>query len=199
MLLVASGKNITNFDKKTIKLFSPRFLSLVPEQGDDELFNILSPSLFSLHRDGKGEEKTMSLSHILKDLPSKEQEAWLDFIVEAAGVTDAVDKAEKVQAEISKRDLLDKDGVPLYFTKENTSEILGDTEKRKVETFEALSRSYTPDQKDDLEKYGYAFLNTEQLNIVYGPKSPYNKSDSLRRFMHLRRMNDDPHHLVEHE
>ncbi|PIO76260.1 hypothetical protein TELCIR_01676 [Teladorsagia circumcincta] len=35
--LVAAGKNVTNFDKKTLKIFSPRFLSVVPEQDTDDL------------------------------------------------------------------------------------------------------------------------------------------------------------------
>ncbi|PIO63258.1 hypothetical protein TELCIR_15151, partial [Teladorsagia circumcincta] len=37
--LVAAGKNVTNFDKKTLKIFSPRFLSVVPEQDTDDLYN----------------------------------------------------------------------------------------------------------------------------------------------------------------
>ncbi|KIH67768.1 hypothetical protein ANCDUO_01901 [Ancylostoma duodenale] len=85
MALMAAGKNVTNFDKKTLKLVSPRFMSLVPEQEDDDLFNLLSPSLFSLHQDGGELEKVMSLPHILKQLPNKDQEAWMDFIVETAG------------------------------------------------------------------------------------------------------------------
>ncbi|EYC44813.1 hypothetical protein Y032_0449g1670 [Ancylostoma ceylanicum] len=199
MALVASGKNVTNFDKKTLKLISPRFLSLVPEQNDTELFNFLSPSLFSLHQEGDQLEKAMSLKHMLKQLPNKEQEAWLDFIVEAAGVTDAVDKAEKKQREMREEEMRGKDGVPLYFTKENVTGLFGDVEKRKIETFEALDKSYTLEQKDDLERLGYAFLNSKQLDIVYGSNSPYNKSDSLRMFKRLQRLKDDPHHLVEHD
>ncbi|KAL6733610.1 hypothetical protein Aduo_004243 [Ancylostoma duodenale] len=197
--LVISGKNVTNFDKKTLKLISPRFLSLVPEQNDTELFNFLSPSLFSLHQEGDQVEKAMSLKHMLKQLPNKEQEAWLDFIVEASGVTDAVDKAEKKQKQMREEEMRGKDGVPLYFSKENVTGLFGDVEKRKIETFEALDKSYTPEQKDDLERIGYAFLTSKQLDIVYGSNSPYNKSDSLRMFKRLHRLRDDPHHLVERD
>ncbi|KAK6732139.1 hypothetical protein RB195_016489 [Necator americanus] len=271
-ILMASGKNVTNFDRKTLKLISPRFLSLVPEQNEDGLFNLLSPSLFSIHPGGREVEKAMSLHQMLKQLPNKDQEAWLDFIVETAGVTDAVDKAEKKQKEEREREMFGKDGVPLYFTKGNVTELFGDYEKRKIETFEALDKSYTAEQfgfgafayaleaaavgtelgpsqtatigdatkgfttilaatlhrnasrvatyaiaywascrfdptvdliavsqKDNLDKQGYAFLNSDQLELVYGPKSPYNKSDSLRLFQNLRRLNDDPHHLVERD
>lgn len=48
-------------------------------------FNLLSPSLFSLHDEGTGVEKLMSLPHLLKKLDNNGQNAWLDFIVEAAG------------------------------------------------------------------------------------------------------------------
>lgn len=37
MALMAAGKNVTNFDKKTLKLVSPRFMSLVADQEDDDL------------------------------------------------------------------------------------------------------------------------------------------------------------------
>lgn len=37
MALAITGKNVTNFDKRTLKLISPRFLSLVPEQNENEL------------------------------------------------------------------------------------------------------------------------------------------------------------------
>ncbi|RCN24086.1 hypothetical protein ANCCAN_30224, partial [Ancylostoma caninum] len=90
-----------------------------------------------------------------------------------------------------------KDGVPLYFTKKNVTDIFGDNEKRKIDTFEALDKSYTSEQKNALDKYGYAFLDSKQLHIVYGANSPYNKTDSLRMFKKMRRLRDDPHHLVE--
>ncbi|KAL6733611.1 hypothetical protein Aduo_004244 [Ancylostoma duodenale] len=197
--LMAAGKNVTNFDKKTLKLVSPRFMSLVPEQEDEDLFNLLSPSLFSLHQDGGELEKVMSLPHILKQLPNKDQEAWMDFIVETAGVTDAVDKAEEKQKEARDREMRGKDGVPLYFTKKNVTDIFGDTEKRKIDTFEALDKSYTAEQKNALDKLGYAFLDNKQLDIVYGANSPYNKTDSLRMFKKMRRLRDDPHHFVEQD
>lgn len=42
--------------------------------------------------------------------------------------------------------MVDKNGVPLYFTKENVTKIGGTFEKRKAETFEALQKMYTKDQ-----------------------------------------------------
>ncbi|KHJ81621.1 hypothetical protein OESDEN_18691, partial [Oesophagostomum dentatum] len=144
MLLAASGKNVTNFDKKTIKLISPRFLSLVPDQNDDDLVN-QHPIAFPIF--------------------STSRRCFLPL----SGVTDAVDQAEDTQAKLRERELLNENGVPLYFTKKNVTEILGDTEKRKIETFETLDKSYTVQQKEDLGRDGYAFLDAEQLRTVYGP------------------------------
>lgn len=42
--------------------------------------------------------------------------------------------------------MVDKNGVPLYFTKENATKIGGDFERRKMETFEALQKMYSKDQ-----------------------------------------------------
>ncbi|KAK5979264.1 hypothetical protein GCK32_000651 [Trichostrongylus colubriformis] len=195
--LVLSGKNVSDFDKKTIKLLSPRFLSVVPEQDTEDLITLLSPSLFSIHDQGNGTEKSMSLPNLVKALPNKDQEAWLDFIMEASGVIDAVDMTEKAQKQIRERETRGPDGTPLYFVKENVTKILGDTERRKIETFEEVDRLYTEKQKEDLDKQGYAFLTTKQLDVVYGPASPYNNSKSYQLFKSLLRRHDDPHHLIE--
>ncbi|VDM63931.1 unnamed protein product [Angiostrongylus costaricensis] len=198
LFLAATGKNVTKFDKKTVKLASPRLLSVVPEQNDDDLFNVLSPSLFSLHEDGDEAEKSMSLPRLLKQLPNSDYEAWLDFIMEASGVTETVDRTEKqLKGEINEHDMRGKDGVPLHLNKKNVSELFGSMEEQKIETFEKLDKTYTLDQKDDLERQGFAFLTPKQLDIVYGPNSPYHKPDSLRQFKKIHRLRDDPHHLIE--
>uniref|UniRef100_A0A183FY95 HA domain-containing protein n=1 Tax=Heligmosomoides polygyrus TaxID=6339 RepID=A0A183FY95_HELPZ len=178
---------------------------------------LLSPSLFSLHEEGNEVEKAFSLPRMLKELPNKDQEAWLNFIMEASGVTDAVDKAEKTQRDMREKEMRLPDGTPMYFTKENATKYGGEVEKRKIETFERLDRTYTKDQKidgpliafscyrnesfqkEELEQRGYAFMDSKQLSIVYGPNSPFNKSDSLQLFKSLRRMHDDPHHMIESE
>uniref|UniRef100_A0AC34QP08 Uncharacterized protein n=1 Tax=Panagrolaimus sp. JU765 TaxID=591449 RepID=A0AC34QP08_9BILA len=51
-----AGKNTTGFDDKIMKVVSPRFLSVVPEEDSGDVIDVISPSLFSLHNDGKGIE-----------------------------------------------------------------------------------------------------------------------------------------------
>uniref|UniRef100_A0A8R1HI54 Uncharacterized protein n=1 Tax=Caenorhabditis japonica TaxID=281687 RepID=A0A8R1HI54_CAEJA len=192
--MLLGGQNVTDFDQKTLKMVSPRIMSIVPEQEDDSLFNLLSPSLFSLHDEGEGVEKLTSLPHLLKKLDNNGQNAWMDFIVEAAGVSDQVDKTERTFREKKEKELRGADGVPLYFTKENATKIIGQEEKTKIEVFEYLDQSYDEQQKKALNDDGYAFLTEAQLEKLYGKGSPYNHTRALKKFKRLR---DDPEKFIE--
>lgn len=192
--MMLGGQNVTDFDQKTLKMVSPRIMSIVPEQEDDSLFNLLSPSLFSLHDEGEGVEKLTSLPHLLKKLDNHGQNAWMDFIVEAAGVSDSVSDTERKFREKKEQELRGTDGVPLYFTKENATKIIGQEEKSKIEVFEYLDKSYDEHQKKKLNEDGYAFLTEHQMEKLYGKGSPYNHTKALKKFKRLR---DDPERYIE--
>lgn len=91
----------------------------------------------------------------------------MDFIIEASGVSDAVDKAtaqrkqnkDKVRNRPSflcslsfqmifdlLQEMLGSNGEPLYFTKQNVTDTLGDEEAKKVEVFETLDKTYSEEQ-----------------------------------------------------
>ncbi|VDM73732.1 unnamed protein product, partial [Strongylus vulgaris] len=57
--------------------------------------NILSPSLFSLHGEADSDiEKNTSLKHLLDGtglLNDRDRQEWMDFIIETAGIADAMD------------------------------------------------------------------------------------------------------------
>ncbi|EPB76264.1 hypothetical protein ANCCEY_04626 [Ancylostoma ceylanicum] len=89
--MMMSGKNVSNFDKKNFKMISPRFLPVVPEEDNDDEIKLWSPSLFALHNDGSGVEKETSLARAMKIFGEKDNEALLNFIMEASGVSDALD------------------------------------------------------------------------------------------------------------
>lgn len=192
--MMLGGQNVSDFDHKTLKMISPRIMSIVPEQEDDSLLDLLSPSLFSLHNEGEGIEKLMSLPHLLKKLDSHGQNAWMDFIVEAAGVSESVSNTEKKFREKKEKELRGPDGVPLYFTKENATKIIGQEEKSKIEVFEYLDKSYNEEQKKKLNDDGYAFLTPDQMDKLYGKGSPYNHTKALKKFKRLR---DDPEKYIE--
>lgn len=96
-----SGKNMSSADEKNMKVASPRFLSVMPEV-EDEFENLLSPSLFSLHNEGNGVENLTSLPSLMKGFSQKDQQEWMNLIMEAADVVEHADTVEKVSSVIGK-------------------------------------------------------------------------------------------------
>lgn len=104
--MMLAGKNVSNFDDRKIALMSPQFLSVLPdEQGNDTVItyqlsvlisifkvNLLSPSVFALHDKGKGLEEVLSLSKAIKFLAQNGHDDWMNFVLEASGVTEAVQR-----------------------------------------------------------------------------------------------------------
>uniref|UniRef100_A0A914HFA0 MLt-TeN (Mlt-10) related n=1 Tax=Globodera rostochiensis TaxID=31243 RepID=A0A914HFA0_GLORO len=221
-----AGQNGTDFEEKTLRSLSPRFLSVTPE-GDptrNKTIDLLSPSLFSLHADGEGIEKLTSLPSLINGFSTKDQQQWMDLIMEAAGVAE---QAEHIEEELSaggvesvlrgvrrekgmyrekyEREIRAKDGTPLYFTKKNVSDAFGKFEERKCDVFERLELGLSKEQLREMNNTGYALLSTDQLGLIYGPKSPYNNSEALRRFVRMNAsdihtgLEKDVHALAELE
>ncbi|CAG9535778.1 unnamed protein product [Cercopithifilaria johnstoni] len=198
LAMVLSGANDTELKNKTLRFGSPRLLSMVPDNTKDQI-SILSPSLFSMHDKGKGLEALTSIPKLLKIMGNRDYDEWLNFIVEASGTTDAIHKLKEQQGldwlppgyKSMPRGI---DGQPMYFTKENVTEI--DPEMaRKMEVFENLTRSLTPKQLMDFNTTGFSMMTPKQLVMVYGPQSPLNNSKALDFFMSLSE--DDMHrHLL---
>uniref|UniRef100_A0A915E4J6 Uncharacterized protein n=1 Tax=Ditylenchus dipsaci TaxID=166011 RepID=A0A915E4J6_9BILA len=64
-----------------------------------ELNRLFVTSLFSLHNQGNAVEKLTSLPNLVKDFSSKDQQEWMNLIIEAAGV---VDEADRLDGELKK-------------------------------------------------------------------------------------------------
>ncbi|VDO27227.1 unnamed protein product [Onchocerca flexuosa] len=186
--MVLGGVNGTKLENKTLRFSSPRLLSMIPDNVKDQI-NIFSPSLLSMHDKGEGLEALTSISNLMKVADNRDYEEWLNFIIEASGTTDAIQKLKEKQ----ELDWLPPayksmprgiDGQPLYFTKENVTEIdpeLG----RKMELFENLTYSLTPKQMADFNTTGFSMMTPKQLMMFYGPQSPLNDSKSLEFFLSL--------------
>ncbi|KJH43366.1 hypothetical protein DICVIV_10613 [Dictyocaulus viviparus] len=187
--MMLSGQNVTGFDRKNLKMISPRLLSLVPDQSDDDTINLLSPSLFALHDQGKGIEDELSLAKALKYFDEQGHQEWLNFVIEAAGVTDILKRLRDMNIVDESRRMdeqfRDNSGKPMYFTKENVTEMFGDVEQRKIEVFENLQRSFTPQQITAMDTTGYAVMNKKQLELVYGKNSPYGNSTTHERLKNV--------------
>ncbi|KHJ84854.1 hypothetical protein OESDEN_15427 [Oesophagostomum dentatum] len=101
LAMMMTGTNMTDFDEKNLRMISPRVMSLVPEDSNSTTneVNLLSPSLFSLHSNGSGIEKMTSLTNLLNStglLKERDQQDWLDFIIETSGAGEAIEEAKLV-------------------------------------------------------------------------------------------------------
>ncbi|VDM47363.1 unnamed protein product [Toxocara canis] len=181
---VVGGDNGTDIGMLT--MFSPRILSITPEEARTNTVNLLSPSLLSLHDKGKGLEALLSVPNAIKAIDSSDYRQWMDLIIEASGVPDAIEKAHKYQVMEVAGNLDDAprgiDGQPMHFNKENVSEILGDYERRKIDIFEELQANFTEKQFMDFKHNGYSILTKDQAQQIYGEHSPYNDSATLELF-----------------
>uniref|UniRef100_A0A1I7RLT4 HECT domain-containing protein n=1 Tax=Bursaphelenchus xylophilus TaxID=6326 RepID=A0A1I7RLT4_BURXY len=126
------------------------------------MIDFLSPSLFSLHDEGEGIENLTSIPQLMRGFEVKDQQMWLDFILEAAGVTDRTNDLENHiedddnivlgnlanQTDISK--FRREDGHPLYFTKDNLTDLGGtEYEKQKVEYYQEFLKTMSKKQGED--------------------------------------------------
>ncbi|WKX97573.1 hypothetical protein Q1695_013329 [Nippostrongylus brasiliensis] len=195
--MVMSGRNATDVDKKNIKLMSPRLFSLVPDEIDEEI-NLLSPSLLSLHKEGRGLEDELSLAKSLKYFDEQGHQEWLNFVIEASGVSDAVKTMKKANEDDEVKRFEEehrgRDGQPLYFTKENVTQMYGPGERAKIEVFEHLQKSLTPQQMLAMNTTGYAVMDKEQLQLVYGPGSPFSNSTTYQTLLNVS-ANEIPRHI----
>ncbi|KAI6185051.1 hypothetical protein M3Y97_00663100 [Aphelenchoides bicaudatus] len=211
-----SGKNSTDFDDKNTRVLSPKFLSISPEmRNETDEIDFLSPNLFSLHDKGDGLEKLTSLPQLLSGFTTKEQDMWMNYIMEAAGVNE---EAEKMEHDLSnnktaetidllkayKKEGFTKDGTPLYFTRENITDDLGGSElKQKADHFEQLSRMYTKEQLKQMNQTGFTFMTRKQVTFIYGPTSPYNDTERLEFFGRLNEtkmkteLHEEVHRMAE--
>ncbi|PIC47248.1 hypothetical protein B9Z55_006665 [Caenorhabditis nigoni] len=186
-----TGQNTTSIGKKNLKLISPRFMSVLPEDKEANEIDILSPSLFALHDSGTGIEKKTSLKSLLGSaMDSADSQNFLDLLVEATGVAEAVEDAEQklIDAQRKKDDAMGRgpDGQPLYFTKENITERFP-SEAKKIELFEKLDKTYSMDQLKDMNQTGYTVLNPTQMQMMYGKKSPFKNSKLLKTYKNMTR------------
>ncbi|CAD5213606.1 unnamed protein product [Bursaphelenchus xylophilus] len=188
-----AGKNTTNFEERNMKLVSPRFLGVVPEEKKDDEINLISPSLFSLHDEGEGIENLTSLPTLLKSFTSQDQQLWLDIIMEAAGVNEQSEKLEQdlYDMEINKTrssmtnitNLVDENGTPLYATKDNATELGASPEY--IAFFEQLQTNYTKEQLREMNTTGYTILKKNQIQMLYGPQSPHADDAVYNRLMNM--------------
>lgn len=254
-----TGNNVTDFDDKNLKVFSPKFLSIFPEEKTDsqeDTIDFFSPSLFSLHSEGDDFEKKYSIPNLIQSFTAADQEEWLNLIFEAAGVQEAISEAsDKIEEALYEQNLKDqyeeeiehnyegkkkkgfksnatdeykgkdklydgqlkkyyekeireiyemdvdekkkekiknyaekmrnKNGEPLYFTKEKAVGLYGKKMEESINIFEFLAKNYTKDQMKEYNETGFAILTKEQLELVYGKDSPYHNPVMIEKYANM--------------
>ncbi|EGT54080.1 hypothetical protein CAEBREN_29135 [Caenorhabditis brenneri] len=153
--------------------------------------DLISPSLFSLHESGNKLEKATSLKSLLgSGMTAQDSQNFLDLLVEATGVAEAVEDAEQklIDAQRQKDDAMGRgpDGQPLYFTKENITERFP-SEAKKIELFEQLDKTYSLEQLKDMNQTGYTVLTPKQMQMIYGKKSPFKNPKLLKTYNNMTR------------
>uniref|UniRef100_A0A7I4Y497 Uncharacterized protein n=1 Tax=Haemonchus contortus TaxID=6289 RepID=A0A7I4Y497_HAECO len=203
LAMMLAGQNASGFEDKTVKMISPRIMSLLPEDENTSTkeVNMFSPSLFSLHNQGNGIERLTSLPNLLNLtglLDHRDQQDWMDFVIETSGAGDVLEKAKEKKANQTAsndvRRIRGPDGQPIYLTKKNVTELFGKEQTSRIEVFEQLQKSFTPMQEREMNRTGYAILTPAQREFFYGPSSPYNNSAKLNL---IRNVSDsDVHRTV---
>ncbi|ULT91736.1 hypothetical protein L3Y34_009415 [Caenorhabditis briggsae] len=190
--LTMAGQNTTDFDRKVVRIFSPKMMSVVPANEDEKKdeIDILSPSLFSLHHDGSEIEKEVSLQNLLGSLTAnKDTSDLLDFIIEATGVDEAMERVEQ-KIEQNFQSERGPEGQPLYFTKENVTEKYP-LEARKIETFELLDKTFSMEQLREMNRTGYTIMRHDQMELIYGNNSVHKNPEFLNRVKGMSRSEID--------
>ncbi|KHN83393.1 hypothetical protein Tcan_05449 [Toxocara canis] len=178
---VIARNNKSVADDAQIRFGSPKFFALSEENSKNEV-DFLSPSLFALNNNANA---LLNLKEVINSTNNNDYKELLNFIMEVTGVTDAVEAIKDNETKLNGAYMRGVDNQPMYFTKKNISNIFGDYERQKVEIFERLTNDLTAKQLDDFSTTGYSILTKDQINYIYGPRSPYNHTQALQTFSTL--------------
>ncbi|CAO4377634.1 unnamed protein product [Caenorhabditis nigoni] len=184
--MTMAGKNASEIGDKKIAFLSPQFMSILPDEVANDTVSLLSPSILALHGEGSTMDRQLSLTKALKLMEDTGQEEWMNFVLEASGVTETVDKMraleKKEEDDEMRKDFIDKDGKPIFFTKENATEIYGEYEAMKLDIIQGVYKNMSQEQMDAMNATGYSILDDRQMEMIYGAGSPYNDSEVLDKF-----------------
>uniref|UniRef100_A0A914WFK8 MARVEL domain-containing protein n=1 Tax=Plectus sambesii TaxID=2011161 RepID=A0A914WFK8_9BILA len=146
---------------KSVKFLSPRLAPLLPRDEKAAGGNLLSPSLLAFYND-HSPNNIAPLPELLSaaGMNEDEKDAFLEFVMEVTGARDIVDKIfENLESAQGlgglRQDILDAND-------------------QLVGVWKQFQSSYSDRQKDDIDTKGYAFLDSDQLDIFYGQEGYYN-------------------------
>ncbi|KAI6227650.1 hypothetical protein M3Y99_01226600 [Aphelenchoides fujianensis] len=139
-------------DKNVVSILSPKLLNLLKAQPDDpDSKRWLSPNMLSFSDEGM-----LPLPRLLQMSTSDHCEtmAWLDLLMDLTGAKKMFDHIEGLFG-------------PFMRDMEQRLHPRVQEVERHDQKFESLQKLTTSEQKRDLDTYGYARMNEEQLKIAY--------------------------------
>ncbi|CAJ0605409.1 unnamed protein product [Cylicocyclus nassatus] len=145
------GKSKEFGESANIKFLSPRFAPIMPDKAD--IKGSLSPSIFSFYKDDT-EDQLLPLPKLLDATGMTEEDRGevLETVMEVTGARQIVDDAMKT---LSSTELFGMQG-----------EIKEVTE-RIAKIFTNLESTFNRRQKKDMDKRGFTFLETNQLEELH--------------------------------
>ncbi|RCN41516.1 hypothetical protein ANCCAN_12554, partial [Ancylostoma caninum] len=134
-----------------LSVMSPRLFSLLPDTSESSRNQFLSPTLLSFQKDGY-----LSLPELfdIVNTNEKQQNMLLDIIMDVSG---AGAQLEEMIAKI-KPEIEDVRYIKLPLVQELS---------RKHEKWMRARSQFTAEQETDYEQVGYAFMNEDQLKLIY--------------------------------
>ncbi|KRX88172.1 hypothetical protein T4E_8656 [Trichinella pseudospiralis] len=154
------------------RLLSPRILSITPHQRD--MINLLSPDLFSLF-ENDDPNNLLPLPQLFQSMHKADQEVLIEMIMDVTGAGDILSLQDEIMPN-QPRTLLE---TLELFSKPVGEYLLEDTPEANLipetqKVFKQLEKSLTQDQHNDMTNDGFAFLEEQQLDLLYGSKNPFN-------------------------
>ncbi|CAJ0608402.1 unnamed protein product [Cylicocyclus nassatus] len=134
-----------------MSVLSPRLFSVVPHKPSSSEKQLLSPTILSFQKEG-----FLSMQELFEmaTMNEKQQNLLLDMIMDVSGAGKAVEETlAKIKPEIE-----DVKNVKLPLVQELA---------RKHDRWLRAHAKFTKEQRQEYEKNGFAFMNGDQLKLVY--------------------------------
>ncbi|KAI6236214.1 Moulting cycle MLT-10-like protein family-containing protein [Aphelenchoides besseyi] len=150
-------------DNSKLSILSPSFFAF----SSHHRRHLLSPSLFSLQSDGP-----LSLPQLFQmaSIGRKETDEWIEMLLTLSGASALLQKTvEKLEPKLHE---LERDVYPRLREME-----------RWQRSWKRARSTQTIEQQQKLKDDGYAFLNTNQLNLIYNIAPPLSEKAKLNAQM----------------
>ncbi|KAI6176222.1 hypothetical protein M3Y97_00775100 [Aphelenchoides bicaudatus] len=168
-----------------LSILSPKFFPIMPSRKNRP--HLLSPTLFSFQQDGY-----FSLPQLFQmaSIGRNETNEWIETLLTVSGAARELEKiVKRLEPDMTK---FEQNVYPKLIELE-----------RWQRQLKRVKQTYTPKQKEQLDKNGYTFLTADQMSLVYTSPLAPNLSNEAKLFARLtdeqreKRIEDDIRSLAK--